>query len=154
MFKKIFLSTFLTLIIFCTPVFASDLDKIEGNIANLEQFLTLKNNDAQKILKTVPRMLVDDWYEQIGYGNWDEDEDAISMTKVFTTKNMVKFLVVDYPLSVAYNVTKEIISLSRIILASDIPALIGKIENITVEKAVEYATNKLFQYEVRIGSGH
>jgi hypothetical protein len=69
MFKKIFLSTFLTLIIFCTPVFASDLDKIEGNIANLEQFLTLKNNDAQKILKTVPRMLVDDWYEQIGYGN-------------------------------------------------------------------------------------
>jgi hypothetical protein len=153
MFKKIFLSTFLTLIIFCTPVFASDLDKIEGNIANLEQFLTLKNNDAQKILKTVPDMLAIEWYSQIGYGNWDEDEDAISMTKVFTTKNMVKFLVVDYPLSVAYNVTKEIISLSRIILASDIPALIGKIENITVEKAVEYATNKLFQYEVRIGSG-
>jgi len=43
--------------------------------------------------------------------------------------------------------------LARILLAADISELIGKIEKVTVEKAVKYATNELFKHEVKVGSG-
>ena len=59
----------------------------------------------------------------------------------------------DYPLDFAYNIGKEMFSLARIILTTDISGLIGKIEQITVDKAIEYAMDELFKHEVRVGSG-
>ncbi|MDD2909811.1 MAG: lamin tail domain-containing protein, partial [Candidatus Pacebacteria bacterium] len=133
-------------------VFASEIDNLEQNIDNLEQYLTLKNKVSENVIKSIPKIFYENW-ESYLIASSGKDSDALIVITMLSIQKTIKFLAVDYPLDFAYNIGKEMFSLARIILTTDISGLIGKIEQITVDKAIEYAMNELFKHEIRVGSG-
>ncbi|MGI6341111.1 MAG: lamin tail domain-containing protein [Minisyncoccales bacterium] len=154
MFKKVFFFLLLSIIAFFNSnfVFASEIDNLEQNIDNLEQYLTLKNKVSENVIKSIPKIFYENW-ESYLIASSGKDSDALIVITMLSIQKTIKFLAVDYPLDFAYNIGKEMFSLARIILTTDISGLIGKIEQITVDKAIEYAMNELFKHEIRVGSG-
>ena len=156
MFKKtllIFLITFLMCIFWNNSIYASEFDNIEQNIDNLENYLTLKNEKSQKILKGVPEKLVENWYDIVLDGNWTKEIDALLIVKLLANKQYIKFLTIDYPLNLSYEIVKEVIGLAKLLGTNDISGLIGKIEKVTVGKSIEYVMDTILKNEIKIGSG-
>lgn len=152
MFKKIILSFFLLNFSFFNFIYAADIEEIEKNAKSLDDYLTFEYNDVQKVLNTFSDKLMLSWRSDIYNGKWSKENDAVILIRMANNKNRWEFLVFEYPLEVSVEVGKNIIEFVRL-LSGDAGGIIEKIENLTVEKAVDYAMNELFKSEIKVGSG-
>jgi putative hemolysin len=150
MFKKIFF-LFLTFFL-CGYVFASsDVEEIDVNYTNLDQYLTIGHTEADSLIRASNDEIVGKIIRDVEIGS--KESDALFILKAINNNNTWKTLMVDAPLDATYMIGKEIVNIVKILNGGDISEMIGKVEDITVNKSIEYLMDELFENEIRIKTG-
>ena len=125
------------------------------NITPLEvgEYLELPGEDAEKILDTLHQVFVDEGIDLITSTATDEQIAVIAILNNISKIHILNHLLVDAPIEITGKIIKTAIDIARLFGAKDISVAMDKFEKETVKMAIDYATKKLFQDEIKVSPG-
>ena len=143
------------LLVFSVPSIISSAKDISGvSIEKINEYLELSQKDAQQLLNTLIQIFTNETIdlEASGYSTNEERAVPVILRKAARIE-VLNHLLTEAPLEVMQKIIKGTIDISRIILLEDISAVIEKLEQESVKKAVEYGMEYLLQKEIRVTPG-
>ena len=119
MYKKIFLTlTILITFLGGTFVLASELESVEENVENIQNYVALSNDVTESIFQKNIKIISEKWQDDT-ISLQGKYKDPLIVLTMLSSKKTLKFFFIELPIKIAYTVGKEIISLGKIIMASD-----------------------------------
>jgi len=121
---------------------------------DVEKHLTLSEQDAKNLLQTLTQVFTTEWInlEASGYSTAEENAVPVILREVVRI-DILNHLLIDAPVEITGKIIKSAIEIARLILAQDISSVLEKFEKESVQRAVEYGMNFLFQNEIRVTPG-
>ncbi|PIR74624.1 MAG: hypothetical protein COU35_01600, partial [Candidatus Magasanikbacteria bacterium CG10_big_fil_rev_8_21_14_0_10_47_10] len=121
---------------------------------DVEKYLTLSEQDAKNLLQTLIQVFTTEWINLEASGYSTAEENAVpAILREVVRIDILNHLLIDAPVEITGKIIKSAIEIARLILAQDISSVLEKFEKESVQRAVEYGMNFLFQNEIRVAPG-
>ncbi|TET83800.1 MAG: lamin tail domain-containing protein, partial [Candidatus Nealsonbacteria bacterium] len=118
------------------------------------KYLELPREDAEKILDSLHQVFVNKGIDLItSTSATDEQIAVIAVLNKISKIHILNHLLVDAPIEITGKIIKTAIDMARLFGAQDISVVLDKFEKETVKMAIDYATKKLVQDEIKVTPG-
>jgi len=121
---------------------------------NIEKYLELPEKDAQNLLLTLKQVFTTDWISRESelYSTGEERLIPLILRKAVTIQ-VLNHLLIEAPIEITNNIIKNAIKIARLFLVRDLGAIFDELEKQSVQKAINYGMNALFENELRVTPG-
>ena len=152
-FFNIFLLISLAVFLVFPQITLSD-DFEEITQEKIEKYLELPENDAEKLLKTLIQVLTNETINLLSSGySTDEEIAVVVILREVVRIDVLNYLLIDSPIEIIGEIIKNAVEIARLFIAQDVSLVLEKFEKESVQRAVDYGMNVLFQNEIRVTPG-
>jgi competence ComEA-like helix-hairpin-helix protein len=123
-------------------------------LENINKHLSVPEKEAGILIHSLINLFHSEWLELMMDPISSPRETAVSiiMKKVVQTE-VLNHLLVDAPIKTVFNIVQNTVKAGRIFLTQDYSVILDQLEKQSVEAAVKYGINILFENEIRISPG-
>lgn len=122
--------------------------------AEVEKYLGLPGEDAEKILDSLHQVMTDKGIDLItSVAATDQQIAVVAVLDKVSKIHILNHLLIDAPIEITGKIIKTAVDMARLFGAKDISVVIDKFEKETVNMAIDYAMKKLFQDEIKVTPG-
>ena len=133
-------------------VLADEIEDIPDE--KIWEYLELPKRDAKNLLWTLIQKFSDEWVNLFTSNYSSPEEEAVPLILRETVRgDILNYLMIDAPVEVSVKIIKTAVETTKLISTGEISAVIEKLEQETVKRAVNYGMDFLVQKEIKVTPG-
>jgi len=151
--KKLLFFIIIALFALSFCVFVNPIEAEEIDLEELNSHIKISGRDSKALLSTLPTVLTREWIDLVTSAS-DYQEQAVTMLlRKAVRGNLRDYMLIEGPKEMAVEFVKIGYKLGKLVVTSDMSALLKEIESMTVKESLKYLGEWLVEGKAKVGMG-